>query len=479
MSLKEKVISSLKWTTLATVVSSVLQVVQLAVLARFLEPSDFGLMAIVMVVIGFSQAFLDMGISNAIIHKQDISLRQLSTIYWVNVTSGVLVFLLVYSIAPLVADFYNNNELTNLIRTVALVFIIQPFGQQFFMLWQKEMRFNDIAWIEIATKLVSLISSIGLAYRGLGVYSIVYGNLIAASVQTLLFLLIGLRKYRPALEFDLAEIKEFLIFGCYQISERSINYFSGQADNIIIGKLLGFEALGSYDIVKKIIERTVYLLNGIVNRVAFPFFSKIQNDFGRLKKSYLRVLGAVTFVQYPLIACQFFMGYEVFSFVFGSKWLETESLIQLFAVYSLFLVFGNPIGSLLLARGKAKWSFYSNFVFSIAYPVSIFLFVKEFGLPGALYGYIAVSVLSLYPYWKLFVSKLIDVTLIEYYHSFFFHASISFLSGFIAYKIAAFLSSFIVYKVLAFATTMFFTYLGLNLMFNSRLLADFSSIRKK
>ncbi len=115
MSLKKKTVSGVKWTTISTIGVNILQLIQLAILARLLDSTAFGLMAIVMVIVGFSQAFLDMGISNAIIHKQDISQEQLSTLYWVNVIAGVLIFLVVCGVSPFVAIFYHQPELTKLI----------------------------------------------------------------------------------------------------------------------------------------------------------------------------------------------------------------------------------------------------------------------------------------------------------------------------------------------------------------------------
>ena len=95
MSLRNEAISGVKWTTVSSVIVAVLHLLQLSILARFLEPSDFGLMALVMVVIGFSQAFLDMGISAAIIHKQEITKDQLSTLYWTNLLAGFILFVII------------------------------------------------------------------------------------------------------------------------------------------------------------------------------------------------------------------------------------------------------------------------------------------------------------------------------------------------------------------------------------------------
>ena len=147
--LKKQAIGGVKWTSLSTGVRSILQLIQLLVLARFLSADDFGLIAIVMVVIGFSQLFMDMGISNAIIHKQNITTEQLSSLYWLNIFSGAVLTIIVYFIAPFVANFYNNAEIIPLLQLLSLSFIINAFANQYRVLLRKELKFNVLAKVEV------------------------------------------------------------------------------------------------------------------------------------------------------------------------------------------------------------------------------------------------------------------------------------------------------------------------------------------
>ena len=241
MSLKAKTISGVKWTTVSTIFINMLQLLQLAILARFLSPRDFGLMAIVMVVMGFVQGFADMGISNAIIHRQNTTRNELSSLYWLNVFAGVVMFTIVSLVAPLVAKFYHQPELTNLIILLSSTFIIQSFGQQFVMLWQKELRFKEIAKVEIINKILSFIVSVLFAYLGFGVYALVLGSIVNSITQTIQFLHFGLKEYRPMLRFKIDEVRTFVGFGAYQMGERTVNYFNYQVDALLIGKILGMD----------------------------------------------------------------------------------------------------------------------------------------------------------------------------------------------------------------------------------------------
>ena len=138
MILKQQAVSGVKWSGVSVGVVTALQFVDLAVLARLLSPSDFGLMGMVMVVFGFAQAFADMGISNAIIHRQDVTKDQLSSLYWLNILSGVIVFCVVCASVPLIVGFFHEPRLNNLLYLTAIIFLITPFGQQFQILLQKE-----------------------------------------------------------------------------------------------------------------------------------------------------------------------------------------------------------------------------------------------------------------------------------------------------------------------------------------------------
>lgn len=432
MSLKAKTISGVKWTTLSTIITTILQLIQLAILARFLDPSAFGLMALVMVVVGFSQAFLDMGISNAIIHKQEITKDQLSTLYWVNVLAGFALFIIISAISPLVASFYHEPELTMLIILVGVTFLIQPFGQQFMVLWQKEMRFSEIAKINITSKLISLMVSVYFAYEGYGVYALVYGTLSGVVVQTILFLYKGLQEHKPSFVFKLNEIKEFLSFGAYQMGERTVNYFNYEIDTMLIGKLLGVEALGIYTIAKQIVMRPSSIINPIITKVTFPAMSKIQDDVPRLKEVYLKTINYLSSINFPVYAFVFIFAHEIVLVLFGSKWLEAVIIIQILSVWAAWRSTGNPIGSLLLARGRANLGFWWNFGLFFYVPFGVWI-ASHWGLIGVAVGLNMIMLTLIYPGWRFLTNPLCSAGFMEYHVQILKPALITFIAGLGAY----------------------------------------------
>lgn len=432
MSLKSKTISGIRWTTLSTFIVTILQIIQLSILTRFLNPSDFGLMAIVMVIMGFVIAFIDMGISNAIIHKQDITREELSSLYWLNVFAGFMIFIIVSIIAPFISAFYHEESLTQLIVLMSTTFIIQSFAQQYNVLLQKELRFKEIAKIEIISKLLNLIVTIGFAYFGYGVFSLVYGAIIGSIVQTCQYLMVGLKEYKPYFRFKLSDVKKFLSFGLYQMGERTVNYFNYQIDTILIGKLLGMEALGIYNIAKQLVMRPAQVINPIITRVTFPAMAKIQNDIPKLKEVYLKTINYLYSVNFPIYAFMFVFSKEIVLILFGEKWLEAVPILQILAVWAAWRSTGNPVGSLLMARGRADLGFLWNLGLFFYIPLGIWL-ASNWQLIGIAIGQNVIIFTLIYPAWRFLIYPLCGAGFYEYHKQILKPAMITIFSGLMVY----------------------------------------------
>lgn len=432
MSLKAQTIIGVKWTTISTIATTVLQFIQLAIMARILSPSDFGLMAIVMVVMGFVGAFADMGVSNALIHRQTISKNELSSLYWLNVIAGVVMFILVSAIAPLVAEFYKEKELTKLIILLSTTFIIQSFAQQFSMLWQKELRFREIAKIEITNKIISLFVTVYLAYVGYGVYALAYGTIVSSIIQTIQYLYLGLKEYRPMMRFKFQDVESFLEFGVYQMGERTVNYFNYQIDTLLIGKLLGVESLGIYNIAKQLVMKPALVFNPIITRVTFPAMSKIQSDLPKLKEVYLKTINYLSSVNFPIYAFIFIFAYEIILVMFGTKWIDAVLIVKILSLWAAWRSTGNPIGSLQLARGRADLGFWWNLWLFFYVPIGVWI-ASRWGLVGVTIGLNVIMATLVYPAWKILVKSLCGAGFLEYHSEIIKPAFIAITGGLIAY----------------------------------------------
>ena len=368
-----QVVSGVKWTTLSMVVVTVTQLAQLAILARLLSPEVFGLMAIMMVVIGFSQAFMDMGISNAIIYRQQISHSQLSSLYWLNIASGVMLAGLVLLLSPLIAQFYEQPSLQQPLMLLSSVFVIIAIGNQFKILCQKELQFDRMAKIDMTAALFALAVAVWTAMQGYGVYALVFATLMQSIISSALYLTVGLKAHhKPRLTFKHSELEGFYSFGLYQMGERASNYISAHIDKLIIGKLLGMQAVGFYNIAWQLIIFPLARINPVINKVAFPVYAKVQNDSESLNRYYGLTVRALSLVTVPLLAFLSFFSHDVVLLVFGEGWKTAADLITILAMIGILKALGNPGGAILLAQGYANIGFWWNIFWTIAVTAGIY-----------------------------------------------------------------------------------------------------------
>ena len=238
MSNQQIVIRGAKWTTTASAINTGISLLQLAILARLLDPAAFGLVSICTMIINFFQIFADSGFSNSIIYKQEGDRKVLSSLFYSSIGLGVVICALMNGGAFLVARFYGEPELVKLIAVASLVFPIETFGQIYWILLQKQLFFRTLALIEIMSVLLAAVCTIALAYQGYEAISLIYGQLLAATVRAIAYFLVGMRLFVPLLYFNLKRIKDHLVFGAYHIGQAVLGFFSG---NLVTEKIHHFQ----------------------------------------------------------------------------------------------------------------------------------------------------------------------------------------------------------------------------------------------
>lgn len=391
---------------------------QLITLTHYLAPSDFGLMAVMSVVIGFTRAFIDMGLSNAIMHHQNISHRQLSSLYWLNIFAGILACALLIIIAPFIAEFYNEPAMIQPLTFLSAAFVFVSLGNQYRVLCQKHLLFDKLAKVEIFSSAISLLSAVIAAHLGAGVYSLVIAILTNSLVSSLFFLKLGAPLFQyPSLCFRVAELRKFLSFGLFQMAENSINFFNKQFDVLLIGKLLGTEATGAYYIAKTLAFRVIDVISPIVTKISLPLMSRNQDDREVLTKIYLKSVKLVSLVTFPIFVTVAMLAEPIIAIFFGEEWEQSIILLQVLAIYSMLRATGNPIGSLLLAKGRADLGFYWNLGLFFIIPTTIYL-GSSWDVTGVALSQLLLMIVLIFPGWLLLVKPLSAISFYDYLKSF-------------------------------------------------------------
>ena len=413
MSVRGQVTKGVKWTTISTVVLAVVAILKISVLTRFLDKSDFGLMALVTFVMGFMQLFNDMGLTSAILHKQDITKKEYASLYWINWMASIILYGLLLSITPFVAKFYDEQLLNKLIPLIGLNLLISAIGRQYKTIEHKYLYFKSISIIDITSAVASLIFSITLAIKGYGVYALVYSLLMQSILSNLIFFIIGMRKYGLLLYFRFYDTKPFLKIGMYQVGGQVINYFNRDLDILLIGKFFSADVLGGYSLAKQLVFRPAQIINPILTKVASPALAMFQKNKQDLKNKYLKLVNIVASINIPV-----YIGLIVFAplavrILYGTGFDDIVILVRILSIYMIFRSLGNPIGSLVIATGRTDLEFMWNALTLLILPIFIYI--------GSLISIVWVTicitfamVFLYFPAWKLLVNKMTDASLKEY-----------------------------------------------------------------
>lgn len=336
------------------------QLLQLVVLARLLSPAEFGLIGILLVVVGFAQAYTDLGITSALIARRHETAEVRSSLYWLNLMSGAVVCALAVAAVPLVESVFNEPDLGPYARAIAAVFFIVAAGKQFEVLLQRELAFRPLGVLEALGAVLGTVAAIACAAVGLGVWAFVVGVLVTQGVKSVGLLVIGFRRFPPSFRFRWAEVVPYLSFGAYQMGERTLNFFISRVDQLLIGSRLGTTTLGLYNFAWNLTSQPTSRINPIVTRVAFPALAATEGDETRLKRGYLDMLRVLTAVNAPLLLGLCATAPAVVPAVFGDQWQEAVVLVQWLSVGALARTIINPVGSLMLARNRADMGFKWN-----------------------------------------------------------------------------------------------------------------------
>lgn len=387
--LRRRATSGARWTGTATGIRIAAQFVHLGILARLLTVEDFGVMAMVNVVLAFATTFGDAGVSNAIIHYRDARREELSSLYWLNVLSGAAVYVVMWFCSPLIAALYHQPPLTELLRVSSVIFVLGPLGQQFQVLFERDLRFKRLAAIETVATLIGFAVGIVMAYRGYGVWSLVWVTILQTVIKSLLLAAIGWSTWRPMMHFRLGECRRFLRFGAYQMGERTLNLAGQHIDKIVIGILMGPKPLGYYELAYRLIARPYQILNPVFTRVAFPVFSAVQTNRDRMRKGYLElieVLGALTM---PLYFGMFALAEPFILVQLGPSYATTAGLLRILCVAGLAFSITSPAGTMILAAGRAKLGFYLNVLRTALICIGIWI-GSRWGLNGIAWSLVIV-----------------------------------------------------------------------------------------
>lgn len=387
-------VSGVKWSSLSQFGRQGAQILTIVVLARLLSPSDFGLVSMAMVVVGFIALFNDLGTSAAVIQRGDVPERFLSSIFWVNAAFGLLATAAVFILSPLAAGFYGEPQVTPVLRLLSVAFLISGMGVLQKALLERELAFQKLARVELAAVLAGCGVGIGAALLGAGAWSLVFQWLVTVSLTTVLLWVAN--PWRPGRTFGWAEVRSASGYSLNLTGFNVFNYFARNADYILIGKFLGTQELGYYTLAYRLFLYPLQNISAVVGRVVFPVFSRMEGDDARFRQAYLDVSGAIALVTFPVTLGLVAVSGLLIPVAFGDGWQPVIALLVILAPVGLIQSVSTTVGVIYQAKGRTDLLLYWGVAAGTLIVLS-FVIGLQWGIVGVAAAYACISILLAYP----------------------------------------------------------------------------------
>ena len=349
-SLSHKVSKGAIWVIVAKICGRGLSLITAIILARLLMPSDFGLMAIAMAIISLSQGTTQTGFNSALIQKQDKTEDFLNTAWTFELTRYLVLFLIIFLAAPLLASFFKVPRATTILRVISLSLVFQGLRNIGVIYFRKNLDFHKQFILKIVPLMVNILVVIPLVFLLRNVWALVAASL--ATNITTCFISYVMHPYRPHLEFEIKKAKELFNFGKWILGSGIIVMMREQGITMFVGKFLGVSILGFYNRAGVFSKTLFQQIADIVWRVGYPAYSQLQFDLVKFRRAYIKTLHLLTFIGIPTAGGFFVLSWDFTHLFLTDKWLSIVPLIQILCLQAILGFINTPAGIAFQASGK-------------------------------------------------------------------------------------------------------------------------------
>ena len=391
MSLKKKALIGVFWSAIETFSNQIIGFVTSIVLARLLMPEEFGLIAMLTIFMGVGQTLINSGLTQSLIRTEKPDDLDFSTIFFFNLVVSILVYILISISAPLIADFYNQPKLTDIIRIYCIVFIINAFAAVQKTKLTKVLDFKTQMIVLTPSLVISGIVGITLAVLGYGVWSLVWSKIAQSSAASIQFWYRS--KWKPTSGFSTERFRQHFNFGYKLLISNLINSLYENIYTIIIGKFFASAQVGFYEKANSLQMRPVNIVSGIVNKISYPLLSDIQNDDVRLKSVYKRIMQMILFIVAPTLIFIAVLGNPIFRFIYTEKWLQAVPYFQILCVTGIFFPLHVYNIQILKVKGRSDLHLKLGIIKKIVLTI-ILIISFQYGIYGLIYGAAIFSILA-------------------------------------------------------------------------------------
>lgn len=414
----KKIAQGIGWTTVSTIVNGLTQILRLSILARFLDKSDFGIVAILTFILGLTQVFSDLGFSAAIMSEKNLSTNRFLNLFWLQLITYVSLMFVMSLASPLIADYYNDDALIILVPIMLSELLFVGIGKLYDTVLQKNIQFKTIAIRNICASVISLLFAVVLAIIGLGVYSLVISTVLNAIIINIWNFIAGQKTYKlQIIRVDFKGTKDLIKVGIYQMGTQMLDYLSSKLDIILISSFLGVSDLGIYNLAKELVLKFVLIINSIVNKVMLPVLSYNSDNITKLRNVFFAFVNNITIINAPIVGFVFLFSPIIVSLFYGSGYEEADSIVRILSIWSLFVVLGQPNGLIAITIKRTDLTFIYTIIRLAFMSAFLYLFAR-YSLVSAALTMLITYLCMFFVSWFMLLKRTVNIKLFDYLWSF-------------------------------------------------------------
>lgn len=381
MSLRGDVLHSLKWMGALRFAGQLVAWGITLVVIRILKPADYGLYAMASIMIGFAALFQELGLYTAMVQKRDLTRRQAEQAFGLLLVGNCIVCALVFVSAPLLAHFFGDARLTNIVRVLGIQFPLAAVGVVQDAMLGRRMDFKRKSFADLAVVLANGVATLAFALSGAGVWALVYGSLAGSVVRPIA--LAGAARYWCRPRFSRDGMGEMLRFGGFVTTGKLIWYVYSKADILIIGKLLGKEMLGVYSVAMELATLPMRKVSELLNQVGLAAYSSIQHDMPALRSHFCKAVRTLSVLSFPVFWGISAIAPELVNAILGKRWEAAVVPLQLLGLVMPVRMIGTGGSGVLSAIGKPHLGTLTMLVNLIVMVPAFYVGTRYGGLVGA------------------------------------------------------------------------------------------------
>lgn len=415
MSLSKKTTTGVIWNFSEQLGRRAISLLVTLLLAYFLAPEDFGLLAMMALFLALATNMMDSGVKEALVRLPDVSDSDLSSAFFLNLSLGFIAYIALCFAAPWIADFYHEPRLTALLQVSGLVVVINAFQVIQIVIMTRSLDFKSQVKITLPASMVSGLIAIAMGYLEMGVWALI-GQMISSALLITIFFWIK-STWRPKFSISYLFFLEILNFGYKLFISGVLSILAKNIFSAVIAKLYSTTTAGLYYLSERMLDVLMGQLVYAIQNVTYPVLSSIQDDTSRLKLAYRRILGISVFIIFPTILIAAALAEPLFKLFFSEKWWAASSYFQImclgFVLYPLHAINLN----ILKVKGRSDL-FLKLEVIKVSISILILAMTLNQGVEAILLGQVLSSFIAYFcnSYYSI---KLINYSLVEQFIDFF------------------------------------------------------------